>query len=135
MAQPGLAEVATILVVEDEAAIRMLAAEAIADAGFQVIEAEHGVEALELLETRAMRIHMLFTDVHMPGEIDGVELVRHASGTWPWLRLMVTSGRAMLDHQELPNGCRFIAKPYRLSDVKRHLQDMMNGHPGLPTST
>ena len=134
MPQLGPTKTPVVLLVEDEAAIRMLVAEAIMDAGFSVIEAEHGVEALELLKTQAVRIHGVFTDVHMPGEINGVELVEHASRAWPWLRMMVTSGRAMLGHQELPQGCRFIAKPYRLGHVVTHLHDMMHDHPGLPTT-
>ena len=132
MAQPNPAEVAIVLVVEDEAPIRMLLAEAVVDAGFKVIEAEHGVKALQLLKAHAMQIHVLFTDVHMPGEINGIDLVKHVSGTWPWLRMMVTSGRAMPSNQELPDGCRFIAKPYRLGAVAQHLHDMMHDHPGLP---
>ena len=134
MPQLYLAKTAMVLLVEDEAAIRMLAAEAITDAGFSVIEAEHGAAALELLKTQAMRTHAIFTDVHMPGEINGVELVEYASHTWPWLRMMVTSGCAMLGHQELPQGCRFIAKPYRLGHVVTHLHDMMHDYPGLPTT-
>lgn len=74
----------------------MLVAESIIDAGFNAIEATHGLEALGLLKAQAMQIHGLFTDVHMPGEIDGVKLVEYASRNWPWLRMMVTLGRAML---------------------------------------
>lgn len=115
---------AVILLVEDEPVIRMLAADALVDAGFQVIEADHGAQALDVLRERADGIHAVFTDVHMPGSINGVALAHEASRCWPWLRLLVASGHAMPSREELPAACRFLPKPYSLAHVIRQLDEL-----------
>lgn len=124
MSQLPLVKTTVLLVVEDEAIIRMLAAEVLADAGFHVIEAGDADEALDILQTRANGIHGLFTDVHMPGSMNGVELVHEATRCWPWLHLLVASGHAMPTQAELPIACRFLPKPYELSHVVGHLHEM-----------
>ena len=68
-----------VIVVEDDALIRMVAADVLADAGFTVIEAGHAGEALALLEAHASGIHVLFTDIQMPGAMDGLALAHYAS--------------------------------------------------------
>lgn len=115
-----------VLVVEDEALIRMLAADALVDAGFAVIEADHGAQALDVLRQQADGIHAVFTDVHMPGAINGVALAHEASRCWPWLRLLVASGHAMPNRDELPADCRFLPKPYSLAHVVRQLHELTN---------
>lgn len=102
----------------------MLAAEALVDAGFHVIEATDAHEALDILQARARGIHGLFTDVHMPGSINGVALVHEATRCWPWVRLLVASGKAMPTQAELPPACRFLSKPYKLKHVVGHLHEM-----------
>lgn len=124
MSEQSLLQATVILVVEDEALIRMLATEALIDAGFRVIEATDAHEALDILQVRAKGIHGLFTDVHMPGSIDGVALVHEATCSWPWLHLLVASGKAMPSWAELPLACRFLPKPYELRHVIRHLHEM-----------
>ena len=110
--------------VEDEPILRMLAAEALSDAGFHVIEAEDADTALDILQARATGIHGLFTDVHMPGRLNGVALVHAAMRCWPWVRLLVASGKAMPTAAELPPACRFLSKPYELRHVVGHLHEM-----------
>jgi CheY-like chemotaxis protein len=113
-----------VIVVEDEPLIRMVLAEALLDDGFDVIEAAHAREAITILEVEAARVHALFTDVHMPGDLDGIGLVHHVRVHWPWLSLLVTSGRAYPKTSAMPAGTRFIAKPYEFRHVIRHIREM-----------
>jgi len=115
-----------ILVVEDETLIRIVAMNALSDAGFHVIEAEHADIALDLLQLKATTIHLLFTDVHMPGTMNGLELARHANTCWPWIALLVASGQAKPHQTELPFGSRFLAKPYNLEHVVAHVRELCN---------
>jgi CheY-like chemotaxis protein len=114
----------TIIVVEDELLIRMVAVDALSDAGFEVIEVEHAHAALAILHERASDIHAIFTDVHMPGTIDGLGLVRHAHVSWPWIALLVTSGKAHPGDADMPHGCRFVAKPYDPDHVVTHIREL-----------
>jgi two-component system, response regulator PdtaR len=100
-----------VLVVEDEALIRLQTADAIADAGFEVLEAADADAAIAMLETRS-DIRVVFTDVHMPGSMDGLRLVQIIRDRWPPVLLIVTSGKAALRDADLPAGGRFIPKPY-----------------------
>ena len=113
-----------VVIVEDEPLIRMVLAEALVEDGFDVIEASHAREAITILEVDAVRIHALFTDVHMPGDLDGIGLVQHARLHWPWLSLLVTSGRAYPKAGSMPHGTRFISKPYEFAHVIRHIREM-----------
>jgi len=113
-----------VLVVEDEPLIRMMATEVLADAGFQVVEATNAGEALEILRIRAKEFHGLFTDVHMPGALDGVALAHEAARCWPRLGLLVASGKLMPTEGQLPRQCRFLPKPYDLAHLVHHVRDM-----------
>jgi DNA-binding NtrC family response regulator len=113
-----------IIVVEDELLIRMLAVAALSDAGFDVIEVEHAHAALAVLHERAPEIHAIFTDVHMPGTVDGLGLVHHAHVNWPWIALLVTSGKAHPGGTEMPHGCRFLAKPYDPDHMVSHMREL-----------
>jgi len=110
--------------VEDELLIRMLAAEALTGAGFSVIEADHADAALAILQARADEIGALFTDVNMPGAMDGLELARHASTRWPWVRLLVASGRLQPAFTALPSGCIFLPKPYDPDCMVSQIRDL-----------
>ena len=98
-----------ILVVEDEPLLRFNAADALEEAGFSVTEANNAETALELLEARR-DVQMLFTDVHMPGSFDGMELARQVHRRWPHILLMITSGRERPRASEIPDDGRFLAK-------------------------
>jgi len=113
-----------VLVVEDESLIRMMAAEVLQDAGFQVVEATNAEEALDILHIRAREFHGLFTDVHMPGALDGVALAHKAARCWPWLGLLVASGKLRPTEDQLPRQCHFLPKPYELVHLVRHVRDM-----------
>ena len=95
----------------------MIAADFLIDAGFEVIEAEHAAEAVAILERTANAIQILFTDVHMPGAMDGFALAQLARRNWPWLKVLVASGKARPAGAELPEGSLFLEKPYTLQQV------------------
>jgi len=113
-----------ILFVEDELLVRLAGIETLKHAGFHVLEAEHGDSALAILEVDANLIDLLFTDVHMPGSIDGLKLAHHVSAHWPWIALLIASGHAKPHPTELPSGSRFLGKPYELDHVVAHVRDV-----------
>lgn len=103
---------AVVLIVEDEAMIRMLAADFIEEAGFEVLEAASADEAIVLLESR-LDVRLVFTDIDMPGSMDGMKMAATIRGRWPPIELIVTSGRTFVANNDLPLRGVFIPKPYR----------------------
>lgn len=114
-----------VLVVEDEPFVRMLATEGLEDAGFEVIEAANADDALRILDDRD-DVGVLFTDVNMPGSVDGIELARLVHQRSPNLRIVVTSGRDWLRRSQIPRLSEFVAKPYRTEDVARLIGQMIS---------
>ena len=105
-----------VLIVEDESLVRLGAVRSIEEAGFEVIEAANADEAIRILENRSdMRV--VFTDIHMPGSMDGLKLARSVRNRWPPIKIIVTSGRSQVSEQELPEGGRFFAKPYEATQI------------------
>ncbi|WP_313531666.1 response regulator [Shinella sp.] len=102
---------AVILVVEDSALIRMSAVDLVLSAGYEALEAWDADEAIRILEERA-DIDLVFTDVQMPGTMDGIKLAHYIRDRWPPVKLIVASGDAILEESSLPSGSRFFAKPY-----------------------
>ncbi len=113
-----------VIVIEDELLIRMAIVEALLEDGFEVLEATHAREAITMLEANAAQVHALFTDVNMPGDLDGMGLTRHAHIHWPWLSLLVTSGRSYPTAGALPEGTKFISKPYQPTNVILNIREM-----------
>lgn len=113
-----------IVVAEDEPLIRMEVAAFLIDEGFQVREAGHAADVLKILEVEAKNVHVLFTDVQMPGDIDGLALSHHVRMHWPWIGILVTSARAILKESDLPKGGHFLPKPYRRSDLAHHVRKL-----------
>ncbi|MBM7485938.1 MULTISPECIES: response regulator [Bradyrhizobium] len=105
-----------VLVVEDEPLLMMVAVEMIAELGFEVIEARHADEAIAVMEKR-QDVHVVFSDVHMPGSMDGLKLAHYVRHRWPPTKILTTSGKARLAVAELPSGGRFIQKPYTATDL------------------
>jgi CheY-like chemotaxis protein len=114
-----------VLVAEDEPLIRMATAEMLTEAGFSVIEAAHAEEALSVLQARHADICVLFTDIHMPGNMDGVALAHHARQHWPSIGLLVASGKARPASTGLPSKCRFLLKPYDPDHVVSHVRELV----------
>lgn len=100
----------TVLVVEDEAFVRLIAAEVLEDAGWTSIQAADAAEALSVLSTNA-NVDVLFTDINMRG-MDGLELARCVHRTHPHIELVITSGKRALSDIELPDRGTFLPKPY-----------------------
>ena len=118
-----------ILLVEDEFLVRLNAAEFLENAGFEVIEAWDGQEAVRLLGVIG-HFHALFTDVRMPGTIDGVDLAFHVRQRHPILPVLVVSGYApnlALRLDALSPPVTFIGKPYADRDVVRTLKQFTAG--------
>jgi CheY-like chemotaxis protein len=105
-----------VMVVEDEALIRMDVVCELEKAGFEVIDAGDAQEALLVLQSRT-DVAALFTDVNMPGEMDGIDLAYRARDLHPDIRVVVTSGAKRIDESTLPPGSRFVLKPYACSEV------------------
>ena len=105
-----------ILVVEDEPLLRTFNADMLSDAGFDVIEASDADEALRLLET--MRdIQVVFTDVEMPGHIDGFALAQKIEVRWPKIGVVITSGRRYPAIEFGAVGRRFVPKPFKVAQI------------------
>lgn len=103
---------ASILVVEDETLVRMMAAEILLDAGFKVLEACSASEAMTALEGRD-DIVAVFSDIEMPPGMDGIALAGVVRERWPDVGVVLTSGRLAPDGADVP----FIAKPWRAADL------------------
>lgn len=117
---PPACETAVILVVEDDPLLRMNAVDMIEEAGFQALEAPDADAAIQMLEERT-DIRLIFTDIDMPGSMDGLALAHAVASRWPPVRIVATSGHFKVSETDLPNGGRFIPKPYR----QHQLVDML----------
>ncbi|GJD52507.1 hypothetical protein OPKNFCMD_5273 [Methylobacterium crusticola] len=94
----------------------MVAVEMLEVAGWTALEAADADEAMLLLERRS-DIAVLFTDVDMPGSMDGFELATQVASRWPHIRLVLTSGRLRPSNDDVPDSGQFVAKPYRTSQL------------------
>ncbi len=115
-----------VLSVEDEFLLRMDAADMITAAGFGVVEAANADEAIGILEARR-DITVVFTDIQMPGSMDGLKLPRAVRGRWPPIKIVATSGRVEIAETDLPEGGRFLPKPYGPTDVAGVLREVTGG--------
>ncbi len=113
----------TILVVEDDALVRMAAVELVGDLGFALFEVASADAALAMLE-RHDEITIVFTDIHMAGTMDGLELAALTHQRWPAMGFIIVSGEHDMKATEMPEGARFFAKPYSYEMVQTALQRM-----------
>lgn len=114
----------TVVVAEDEELLREIAAEFLKEAGFNVIEALHAQEAIEILDVQFEDVQILFTDIQMPGDMDGLALAHHVKNHWPQIGLLITSGNRRPAAKDLPEGAKFLMKPYRHADVIKHVMSL-----------
>jgi two-component system, response regulator PdtaR len=112
-----------VLIVENLSLIRMNAAEVAEDAGFKVYEASDADEAIRMLKAHA-DIRILFTDVTMPGSIDGLKLAHYVSRRWPPVKIIVTSGHPKFRAADIPHRSEFFPKPYRPAQITNALAAM-----------
>lgn len=111
-----------VLVVEDETLIRMNTVEFIEDAGFDVLQAANADAAIELLENRR-DIAVMFTDIDMPGSMNGIKLAQAVRGRWPPIKIVATSGHFKLKDGDLPANGLFLPKPYDARQVVKIIRD------------
>jgi two-component system, response regulator PdtaR len=112
-----------VLAVEDEPLILMLAIDMIRDAGFEALWASNADEAIRILESRD-DIRIVFTDVNMPGAMDGIRLAQAVRGRWPPIKIIVTSGFSRGELKSLPEGSQFIPKPYHARQISDALHSL-----------
>jgi CheY-like chemotaxis protein len=98
--------------------VRIMAADMLEDAGFTVLAAASADEACAILEDRD-DIAVLFTDIEMPGSMNGFALAALAAKRWPHIRLVITSGRCRPASHEVPDHGKFVPKPYQAAQVLR----------------
>ena len=116
-----------VLIVEDDLLLRLDAAQIIEDAEFEVIGASNADEAIAILEARP-DVSVLFTDIQMPGSMDGLKLAAAVKGRWPPIKIIATSGLVDVRPEDLPEGGRFIPKPYNPSQLTATLRELA-AHP------
>lgn len=109
-----------VLIVEDEPLIRLAAADVVHEAGYDVIEAANADAAIAVLEQHP-EIRIVFTDIEMPGSIDGMKLAACIRDRWPPISIIVTSGRVAGSDVTLPPGAVFLPKPYLPEVLTSHL--------------
>jgi CheY-like chemotaxis protein len=115
-----------VLVVEDEALVRLSARDQIEAAGFNFYEAYNADEAILLLEAHP-DIGPIFTDVDMPGSMDGVKLAHYVRTRWPRVKIIVTSGYQHVTSDQLPKGSIFLSKPYDPETVRQKIELLLSG--------
>jgi CheY-like chemotaxis protein len=113
-----------VLVVEDEYFLRINAILMIEDAGYDVLEAADADQAIEILEARP-DVHVIFTDIQIPGSMDGLKLAHAVRGRWPPIKIIATSGHVNLRADDLPEGGRFLPKPYRPEEIVGTLRELV----------
>ncbi|UEM16296.1 response regulator [Bradyrhizobium barranii subsp. barranii] len=119
-----LTPVPSVLVVEDEMILRMRAVDIVEDAGFNPVEAVNADEAISILESRS-DISLLFTDIQMPGSIDGLKLAHAVHDRWPSIKIILVSGQVKPSDAERPAQSRFFGKPLGVEQMIAELQDMV----------
>jgi len=122
-----VAKHAIALVAEDEPLLRMEAVDLLEEAGFTVLEAANTDQALGHLAS-VDTIELLYTDIEMPGPIDGIDLAREVAARWPRVSIVVCSGRVNPGERELPRQARFLSKPVSLALIRRAVEKAL--HPG-----
>src|SRR3981189_3116699 len=113
-----------VLVVEDEMMLRMRAVDIVEDAGFTPIEAVNADEALAILESRS-DIELLFTDIQMPGSMDGLKLAHAVHERWPSIKIIRGSGQLTPTEADKPTNSRFFGKPLEVKQMIAELQKMI----------
>jgi CheY-like chemotaxis protein len=117
---------AVVLVVEDEMLLRMRAVDMVEDAGFTSVEAVDADEAVAILESRS-DIALLFTDIQMPGSMDGLKLAHAVHKRWPPIKIILVSGQLKLANIDIPADSRFFGKPLEARKMIAEMQSMI-GH-------
>jgi CheY-like chemotaxis protein len=113
-----------VLVVEDEFLLRMHAVSLLEEAGFDTLEAGGADEAIALLETRK-EIRIVFTDINLPGSMDGLRLAHAIRHRWPPIELLLTSGHTRVGDDDMPDRGIFLGKPYDGGELIRTVRSLV----------
>jgi CheY-like chemotaxis protein len=113
-----------VLVVEDEMLLRMRAVDMVEDAGYASLEAVDADDALVILQSRS-DIALLFTDVQMPGSMNGLELAHAVHARWPPIKIILASGQLKLSSGDIPQDSRFFGKPLKPDEMIAEMRDML----------
>jgi CheY-like chemotaxis protein len=127
MAGPPIKSLPVVLIVEDEPLLRMLAVEVVEEAGFVALEADNADEAVLLLESHS-DIALLFTDIGMPGSMDGLKLAHTVRDRWPPTKILVVPGNVRVQPSELPSNSCFVGKPYQTAEMAAELRSLVGSH-------
>jgi DNA-binding NtrC family response regulator len=114
----------TILIVEDECLLGSLLQEELLDKGYTALLAHNADDAIKLLVNRP-DIHIILTDIHMPGSMDGLKLSAAVRDRWPPVKIIVMSGRARPTRDELPEGAVFLPKPFPMADLSSVIRNIL----------
>jgi CheY-like chemotaxis protein len=115
-----------VLVVEDEMLLRMRAVDMVEDAGYTSVEAVDADEAVEILESRS-DIALVFTDIQMPGSMDGLKLAHAVHKRWPPIKIILVSGKLKLSKADIPADSRFFGKPLEATEIIAEIKGLI-GH-------
>lgn len=113
------------LAVDDDPIILMDVCDILGDAGFRCHSADDGDAAKTMLAKHADAITLLFSDVDMPGATNGFQLARHVADHWPWIEIVISSGRVKPAEGDMPPGATFIGKPFSAQLVHDHLRQKL----------
>ena len=116
-----------VLLVEDEPLVRMAAADDLQDAGFHVLEAANADIALAVLESCSQHVQVLFTDIDMPGSMDGLDLANLVRQSRPEVAFLLTSGYLKIPRNDLPGKIPFFSKPYEVDGIVNHIRKLTIG--------
>jgi CheY-like chemotaxis protein len=119
-----MSEEIAVLVVEDEPLIRIDVVGQLEDEGYRVFEAATADQAIGILEDEPS-IRLLFTDIDMPGSMDGLKLAAAVRDRWPPVKIVVTSGHRSIDAADIPDGSVFFSKPYRHKAVVESFRELL----------
>jgi CheY-like chemotaxis protein len=117
-----------VLLVEDEPLVRMSAADDLQEAGFHVLEAANADVALAVLEACSDEVRVLFTDIDMPGSMNGLVLAESVRRRWPHISLLISSAYRRPHQSQIPRDGRFLPKPYCSDAVVQHIRELVTRH-------
>ena len=106
-----------VLIVEDDADVRLLTKIVLEESELEIIECESGEAALAIMLLRGRDVAMIFADIHLSGEMDGIDLAREVKVRWPHLVVVLTSGDRREHRKQLPPGVEYVPKPWKALDV------------------
>src|ERR1700732_2406229 len=112
-----------VLIVEDEPLVRLTGADLLAEAGFEGLEAGNAGAAVRILEATP-DVRVVFSDVEMPGSLDGLALASRICRRWPSIGIVLTSGHRIRE-ETIPREGRFVAKPYDGQVLVRQIEEIV----------